>query len=558
MNIFKDLSVKAKILGNAGVLLMLLGFSSFYAHQSMKVIGEEITAIAEQDIPLTEKFTTVMTGQLEQAIQFERAIRYGVLLQQEETAAAPFREAIQAFESGTEHIEKNFRGAEALVQAALGKTSEEAATEFETVAAMLSAVETTHRDYVSHVQSVFVSFAEGKNHAIEQIIEQVEKEQGALDRKLELLVTEVGKFTEASAERAEQQEISALTMLTIIALVSIVTGVLLSLFIANFIVSAIRKAIVTASGDLTQVIDVDSKDEIGELLTAMNGMRQKLLDMLSRISGTTDQLSAASEELSAVTAQTSSIIQSQHSETEQVATAMNEMTATVQEVAQNINHTASAASEANEHTMSGQQVVGQAVSQIGQLAEQIEQASATINDLEQQSEGINSVLDVIKGIAEQTNLLALNAAIEAARAGEQGRGFAVVADEVRTLAGRTQESTEEINQMIEKLQSGSQRAVQVMEKSREQARAVVTHATESGAALSTIATAVTKINDMSTQIASAAEEQSAVSEEINRNIVQINDMANDTANGAAQTSEASQDLARMATELQGIVSQFNV
>ncbi len=558
MNIFKNLSVKAKILGNAGVLLTFLALGSFYSYHSMGIIGDEITAIAEQDIPLTEKLTSITTGQLEQAVHFERAMRFGMLLQQVESAAAHFRETVQAFEAGTERVEANIREAGILVQAALVDASSESAAELESVITALTAIEEVHQDYARHAQSVFVGLAEGNSHTLEQTIEQVEKEEDALDKKLESLLTEVGKFTEAGAVRAEQQEASAATMLAIIALVSIAAGILLSLFIANFIVSAIRKAIVTASGDLTQSIEIDSKDEIGELLTAMNGMRQKLLDMLSRISSTTDQLSAASEELSSVTAQTSSIIQNQHSETEQVATAMNEMTATVQEVAQNISHTASAASEANEHTMSGQQVVGQAVSQIGQLAEQIEEASATINELEQQSEGINSVLDVIKGIAEQTNLLALNAAIEAARAGEQGRGFAVVADEVRTLAGRTQESTEEINQMIEKLQSGSQRAVQVMEKSREQARTVVTHATESGAALSTIATAVTKINDMSTQIASAAEEQSAVSEEINRNIVKINDMANDTANGAEQTSEASQDLARMATELQGIVSQFNV
>ncbi len=548
MNIFKNLSVKTKILGNAGILLTFLGLGSYYAYHSMSLIGDEITAIAEQDIPLTEKLTTIAMGQLEQAVQFERAMRYGTLLQQEENAADNFREAIQEFEAGTAHINTSIQGAETLARAVLDEVSGDAVTEFESVTSALASIEKTHRDYVSHAQSVFAGLAVGKGHAIEQTIEQVEKEQDALDSKLESLLVEVGRFTEASAARAEQQENSAVT----------IPGVLLSLFIANFIVSAIRKAIVTASGDLTQSIDVDSEDEIGELLGAMNGMRQKMLDMLSKISGTTEQLSAASEELSAITAQTGSIIQSQHAETEQVATAMNEMTSTVQEVAQNIHHTASAAHEANEHTVSGQQIVGRAVVQVGQLADQIEQASATINDLEQQTEGINTVLDVIKGIAEQTNLLALNAAIEAARAGEQGRGFAVVADEVRTLAGRTQKSTEEINHMIEKLQSGSQRAVEVMEKSREQARTVVEHATESGTALSIIATAVTKINDMSTQIASAAEEQSSVSEEINRNIVKINDMANDTADGAEQTSVASQDLARMATELQGVVSQFNV
>lgn len=313
-----------------------------------------------------------------------------------------------------------------------------------------------------------------------------------------------------------------------------------------------------AEGDLTSSIDVTRRDEFGDLMRGLQFTQSRLLEMISQIGATTTQLSTVAEEVSVVTTQTSANIQQQQSETDQIATAMNQMSATVREVAESVGNTANAAKGANAEAGKGRKVVEEAVQGVQQLAGQIEQASEVMAEVERDSENINTVLDVIKGIAEQTNLLALNAAIEAARAGEQGRGFAVVADEVRTLAGRTQESTAEINQIIEKLQSGSRDAVQAMNQSREQARSVVDQSSRARSSLTTIVDSVSKIDEMSSQIATAAEEQSTVTEDMNRNIVRISDMATQNALGANQTSQAGQALARMAAELQGLVEQFRV
>ena len=232
------------------------------------------------------------------------------------------------------------------------------------------------------------------------------------------------------------------------------------------------------------------------------------------------------------------------------------MTTTIQEVARNAAEAANAATTALAQTEKGQGVVQSTIDSIGGLASEIDRAASVINELEAQSVNIGSVLDVIRGIAEQTNLLALNAAIEAARAGEQGRGFAVVADEVRTLASRTQESTEEIQGMIESLQTGSQQAVKVMQESNVQAQTTVEQASEAGGALSDISSSVTTINDMNMQIANAAEEQGLVSEEVNRNVIRMNDEQGRVSESSAQISRAGEDLAQLAAQLQQLVQQF--
>jgi methyl-accepting chemotaxis protein len=300
------------------------------------------------------------------------------------------------------------------------------------------------------------------------------------------------------------------------------------------------------------------RDELGQLGTAIDRMQGALADLVSEIAGSVSQLSSAVEEVSAISEQSATGMARQQSEVSQVATAMNEMQSTVNEVARNTTDAMSAAKDASRTSTQGNQVVRSAISSIEEVSVKIEQAGAVVQQLEQDSNNISMVLDVIRGIAEQTNLLALNAAIEAARAGEQGRGFAVVADEVRSLAQRTQNSTAEISKMIEVLQERTAEAGSAMQLSRQQMQESVGLARDAGSSIDTINGAVTQITDMNTLIATATEEQNAVTEELNRSIVNIHNAADENAQGAQQTAQACVELSKLATSLHHMTQRFTL
>ncbi|MCS3840655.1 methyl-accepting chemotaxis protein [Pseudomonas sp. JAI111] len=316
--------------------------------------------------------------------------------------------------------------------------------------------------------------------------------------------------------------------------------------------------IAKGEGDLTRRLTSDRADELGSIAKGFNTFLAKLQAMITQVVTSVQSVSDSSEHTADIAIRTNIGVQKQMAEIDQVATAVHEMTATAQDVARNATQAAQAASHADKAAAQGMQIVRDTSNSIGVLAVEIGKAVGVVQTLAKDSENINAILTAIRGIAEQTNLLALNAAIEAARAGEQGRGFAVVADEVRNLAQKTQKATEEIQTMIQQLQQGTRDVVRVMEDSQNRTDESVQHAAKAAEALETITQAVSVINDMNTQIASAAEEQSAVADDINRNVINIGQVANEVAGGADESSAASADLTKLAEQQRRLINQFKV
>jgi methyl-accepting chemotaxis protein len=344
------------------------------------------------------------------------------------------------------------------------------------------------------------------------------------------------------------------------ALLACLVTVLLAWLLTRSIVQPLNRAVefaqTIASGNLTATIKDDGRDEPARLLAALDDMQTNLRRTVSQIAGSATQLASAAEELSAVTEESSRGVAQQNNEIEQAATAVNQMTAAVEEVARNAVSTSQASADSTRFATQGRDRVVATVGAIQTMTQDVQHTASLIEGLATQGRDIGKVLDVIRAIAEQTNLLALNAAIEAARAGEAGRGFAVVADEVRALAHRTQESTREIEQMVAGIQTGTGDAVQSMGQSHQRSQNTLSMAREADGALLQIAESVALINERNLVIASASEEQAQVAREVDRNLVNIRDLANQTAAGAQQTSAASHELSRLAVDLNGLVARF--
>lgn len=401
--------------------------------------------------------------------------------------------------------------------------------------------------------------AVGQYRDAQQVSRQALEKMTSLGQQLLDLSDKLTASQNAKRDADSQQARSMLTIATALALLF---GVIAAWAITRQIVIPLSQTLVAvervASGDLTHNLSVDRRDELGQLQGSIQRMTVSLRELIGGIGDGVTQIASAAEQLSAVTEQTSAGVNSQKVETDQVATAMHQMTATVQEVARNAEEASEAAVAADLQAREGDKVVNEAIAQIERLASEVSHSTEAMGELKRESDKIGSVLDVIKSVAQQTNLLALNAAIEAARAGEAGRGFAVVADEVRSLAQRTQKSTEEIEVLIAGLQNGTQQVATIMDASHDLTVSSVELTRRAGSSLESITRTVSAIQSMNQQIAAAAEQQSATAEEINRSVLNVRDVSEQTSTASEETAASSMELARLGTHLQGLVGRFRV
>ena len=374
----------------------------------------------------------------------------------------------------------------------------------------------------------------------------------------DLFAKQVAAESQKSEAHYETSRMIVSLFIALAALATVGLAMLLTRSIVKPLSEALNAAENVARGDLTRPIETHGNDEVSRLLMALATMQRNLRETLQGISGSAAQLATAADELNAVTLDSTQNLQQQNNEIEQAATAVTEMTTAVEEVARNAVSTSDATRQSSESAHAGQERVSETVTAIGALASDVQITGGLVQSLANQSQDIGKVLDVIRAIAEQTNLLALNAAIEAARAGESGRGFAVVADEVRALAYRTQQSTQEIEQMVQGMRNGSTQALDSMHASSTRAASTLALAERAGEALQTITASVHQIHERNLVIASAAEEQAQVAREVDRNLVNIRDLSVRSAAGADQTSASSHELSQLANALQGMVRRFQL
>jgi methyl-accepting chemotaxis protein len=522
-----------------GLLMIVLGVFSLIQMSHIRAAGQNIENNTVPSITSLDELTQ-LTLRL-------RVLSYRLLLNRE---ADIQQKTVQLFDQRNEQINQ----AQARYEKMISNGEEQAAyDDYKRLLGQYRQLESRMKSFsangqVEELRTMLNSDMLSNSEQVNAVLEKLVKINNVQTREIN--------------QQADDEYRSAFTWVVGMLIVATLLTFLFAWLLTRSIVKPIDQALVAAEaiaeGNLTQPIHAEGRDEAARLLLAMQKMQGKLRDTLQRISGSATQLASAAEELNSVTDEGARGLTQQNNEIEQAATAVNEMTSAVEEVARNAVSTSEASKDATTSASDGRDLVMETVSAIERMSGDVQSTAELIGNLATESRDIGKVLDVIRGLADQTNLLALNAAIEAARAGEAGRGFAVVADEVRALAHRTQQSTSEIERMIGSIQGGTEQAVDSMRNSTERAESTLNIAKGAGMALETINGAIVQINERNLVIASAAEEQAQVAREVDRNLVNIRDLSVQTAAGSAQTTAASGELARLAVDLNGLVARFKV
>jgi len=531
--LLNKLSIKAKLFVISGILLVMLGMTTFYAFYSMDAISNEMASVAKQDLPLTGIVTKITEHQLEQSVQFERAMRFSGLKLDEAERKVKLKESAQHFDELDQEVATELREAESLLQKAeASAASSDEVKEFEYVKTQLKKIESHHQEFTSGVHQIFVQIENGKMDRAAELADKAVKQGKELGAEVEELLNQIEKFVEQSSDLVLEHEKAAVSTLAFIFTASLFAGLFFTWLVVRSIIVSLREGGITlrhiASGDLTKRYEVKSNDELGRMLQDMNDMADSLTDMVSEVIASSNSISVAAEEVSQGNLNLSQRTEEQASSLEETASSMEEMTSTVKQSADNALQASKLANEARTQAEQGGEVVGKAVSAMTGITES--------------SKKIAEIISVIDEIAFQTNLLALNAAVEAARAGEQGRGFAVVASEVRNLAGRSAESAKEIKNLImdsvNRVEDGSKLV------------------SESGRTLEEIVKSVKKVTDIVSEMAAASQEQSAGIEQVNKAVMQMDEMTQQNAALVEEGAAASRSLEEQAMNLVTIMSRF--